>query len=124
MPPPATRPPRPGRPPGGQPGQPISAFQLTERLRQLGIHSGQARSAALLQLATDLPAAILARLPGIYITVAVAWQRASAGDRAAYAAEASRRSRNTQEDRATHRRNDRSCPGPRAHARTRATSQA
>ena len=77
--------------PGGQPGQPISAFQLTERLRQLGIRSGQARSAALFQLATDLPAAVLARLLGIHITVAVAWQRASAGDWAAYAAEVSRR---------------------------------
>jgi len=32
------------------------------------------------QLATDLPAAILARMLGIHITVAVAWQRAAAGD--------------------------------------------
>ena len=79
--------------PGGQPGQPISAFQLTERLRQLGIRSGQSRSAALFQLATDLPAAVLARLLGIHISVAVAWQRASAGDWAAYAAEVSRRAR-------------------------------
>jgi hypothetical protein len=79
--------------PGGQPGQPISAFQLTERLRQLGIRSGQARSAALFQLATDLPATVLARLLGIHITVAAAWQRASAGDWAAYAAEVSRRAR-------------------------------
>jgi len=77
--------------PGGRPGQPISAFQLTERLRQIGIRCGQARSAALFQLATDLPAAVLARMLGIHITVAVAWQRASAGDWAAYAAEVSRR---------------------------------
>jgi hypothetical protein len=77
--------------PGGQPGQPISAYQLAERLRQLGIRSGQSRSAALFQLATDLPAAILARLLGIHISVAVAWQRASAGDRAAYAADVSHR---------------------------------
>ena len=79
--------------PGGQPGQPISSFQLTERLRQLGIRSGQSRSAALFQLATDLPAAVLARLLGIHISVAVGWQRASAGDWAAYAAEVSRRAR-------------------------------
>jgi hypothetical protein len=78
---------------GGQPGQSISAFQLTERLRQLGIRSGQGRSAALFQLATNLPATVLARLLGIHITVAVAWQRASAGDWAAYAAEVSRRAR-------------------------------
>jgi hypothetical protein len=78
--------------PGGHPGQPISAFQLSERLRQLGIRSGQSRSAALFQLATELPAAVLARLLGIHITVAVAWQRAAAGDWAAYAAQVSRRS--------------------------------
>ena len=78
--------------PGGQPGRPISASRMTERLRQLGIRSGQARSAALFQLATDLPAALLARMLGIHIAVAVAWQRASAGDWAAYAADISRRS--------------------------------
>jgi hypothetical protein len=49
------------------------------------------RSTALFQLATDLPAAILARMLGIHITVAVAWQRASAGDWTDYAAEISRR---------------------------------
>ena len=77
--------------PGGQPGRPISAYQLAERLRQLGIRSGQSRSTALFQLATDLPAAILARLLGIHISVAATWQRASAGDWTAYAAEVSRR---------------------------------
>jgi hypothetical protein len=78
--------------PGGQPGRPISAYQLAERLRQLGVYSGQSRSAALFQLATDLPAALLARMLGIHISVAVAWQRASAGDWMAYAADVSRRS--------------------------------
>jgi hypothetical protein len=77
--------------PGGQPGQPISAFQLGERLRQLGIRCGQSRSAALFQLATDLPAAVLANMLGIHISVAVQWQRASAGDWMAYAADVSRR---------------------------------
>ncbi|MGH7736137.1 MAG: hypothetical protein ACREOE_21180 [Gemmatimonadales bacterium] len=50
--------------PGGQPGRPISAYQLAERLRQLGIH----------------------------ISVAAAWQRASAGGWMTYAADISRRS--------------------------------
>jgi len=77
--------------PGGQPGRAISAFGLAERLRKLGIRSGQSRSTALLHLATELPAAILARLLGIHITVAVAWQRASSGDWTGYAAEVSRR---------------------------------
>lgn len=75
--------------PGGQPGRPLSAEQLGERLRRLGLRPGQARSTALFQLATDLPAALLARLLGIHI--AVAWQRASSGDWAAYAADVSRR---------------------------------
>ena len=77
--------------PGGQPGQPISAFQLGERLRHTGIRCGQSRSAALFQLATDLPAAVLARMLGIHISVAVQWQRASSGDWMAYAAHVSRR---------------------------------
>jgi hypothetical protein len=77
--------------PGGRPGQPISPYRLNERLRQIGIRSGPARSTALFQLATELPAAILARMLGIHIDVAVAWQRASAGDWMSYAADISRR---------------------------------
>ncbi len=77
--------------PGGMPGRSVSSYQLGERLRQLGLHPGQARSTALFQLATDLPAAVLARMLGIHIAVAVAWQRACSGDWAAYAAEVSRR---------------------------------
>jgi hypothetical protein len=77
--------------PGGQPGRPISADRLAKRLRQLGLRSGQARSTALFQLATELPAALLARMLGIHINVAVAWQHACAGDWANYAADYSRR---------------------------------
>ena len=81
--------------PGGRPSQPISAEQLTERLRQLGLRSGQARSTALFGLAAELPAAMLARLLGIHISVAVTWQRASSGDWTSYAAAYSRRNRPT-----------------------------
>jgi hypothetical protein len=77
--------------PGGQPGQPISAHRLGERLQRLGLQPGQARSTALFGLATELPAALLARLLGINISVAVTWQRASAGDWTNYAADYSRR---------------------------------
>jgi hypothetical protein len=77
--------------PGGRPGRPLSAYQLGERLRQIGIHPGQARSAALFQLSTELPAALLARMLGIHIAVAVAWQRASAGDWTTYAADVAHR---------------------------------
>jgi hypothetical protein len=76
--------------PGGQPGQPISTCQLTQRLNKLGIRPGVARSTALFQLATEIPA-ILARTLGIHTDVAVAWQRLSAGDWTNYAADLSRR---------------------------------
>jgi hypothetical protein len=77
--------------PGGRPGQPISAAQVGERLRQLGLRPGQDRSSALFGLASELPAALLARLLGITISVAVSWQRASGGDWTNYAADYSRR---------------------------------
>ncbi|MEV7438620.1 hypothetical protein [Streptomyces griseoviridis] len=68
---------------------------MGERLRKLGIRLAETRSTALFQLATELPAAVLARTLGIDITVAVAvavkWQRADAGDWASYSAELSRR---------------------------------
>ena len=79
--------------PGGQPGRPISAYRLAERLRQLGLRPGPARSTALFGLAAELPAALLARLLGIHISVAVAWQRASSGDWTTYAADYGRRQR-------------------------------
>jgi hypothetical protein len=77
--------------PGGQPGRPVSTGQLTQRLNRLGIRPNQARSTALFQLATEIPAAILARTLGIHTDVAVTWQRLSAGDWATYAADVSRR---------------------------------
>jgi hypothetical protein len=64
---------------------------MGERLRNLGIRLAQTRSTALVQFATELPAAVLARTLGIDITVAVTWQRAAAGDWANCAANVSRR---------------------------------
>ncbi|MGH3514710.1 MAG: hypothetical protein ACRDRB_20915, partial [Pseudonocardiaceae bacterium] len=78
-----TRPPDQRQPPGTTP-------------QNLGIQPGQARSTALFQLATELPAALLARMLGIHIDVATAWQRASAGDWTTYAADLSRRSQPSQ----------------------------
>ncbi|MEU7183911.1 MULTISPECIES: hypothetical protein [Streptomyces] len=83
--------------PGGQPGRPISVWAMGDRLRKLGIRLAETRSTALFQLATELPAAVLARTLGIDITVAVKWQRAAAGDWGAYAAEISRRASNHQQ---------------------------
>jgi hypothetical protein len=80
--------------PGGRPGQPISSYQLGQRLHRVGVRPGQARSTALFQLASELPAAILARLLGIHISVAVKWQQASSGDWTNYAAEVTRQTNN------------------------------
>ncbi|MEU6606534.1 hypothetical protein ABZ922_15955 [Streptomyces shenzhenensis] len=77
--------------PGGQPGRPISVWAMDERLRKLGIRRAETRSTALFQLATELPAAVLARTLGIDITVAVKWQRAAAEDWGAHAADVSDR---------------------------------
>jgi hypothetical protein len=84
--------------PGGQPGRPISAERLKVRLNQLGIRPNQARSTALFQLATEIPAAILARTLGISVNSAVRWQQISAGDWADYAADVSNRSHPQQAD--------------------------
>ncbi|GAA1890746.1 hypothetical protein GCM10009715_40470 [Paeniglutamicibacter psychrophenolicus] len=77
--------------PGGRPGQAITPAHLGVRLKKIGIQPGQARSTALFQLAIDLPAALMARMLGIHVGVAVQWQRASSGDWASYAADVSRR---------------------------------
>jgi hypothetical protein len=77
--------------PGGQPGRPISTERLKHRLNRLGIRPNRARSTALFQLATEIPAAILARTLGISVNSAVCWQQISAGDWTSYAAEISRR---------------------------------
>src|SRR5262249_26068874 len=77
--------------PGGRPGQPISAYQLAERLRRLGLRPAQTRTTALFSLAAELPAAVLAPMLRIHIKVAVAWQQACGGDWTSYAADYSRR---------------------------------
>ncbi|MGW6922089.1 hypothetical protein ACWGA9_12545 [Streptomyces sp. NPDC054950] len=65
--------------------------QVGLRLHKIGIRPQRDRSTALFTLAAALPAAILARMLGVHIQVAVQWQKASAGDWAAYAADVSRR---------------------------------
>lgn len=77
--------------PGGQPGRPISTARLTSRLNHLGIRPSQDRSTALFQLATEIPAAILARTLAISTDAAVTWQRHAAGDWITYAADVSHR---------------------------------
>jgi hypothetical protein len=79
--------------PGRQPGSALTEDVLARRLHALGISPQQGRSTALLTLAADVPAAILAKTLGIHIKAAVQWQKISAGDWAAYAADVSRRAR-------------------------------
>jgi hypothetical protein len=73
--------------PGGLPGQPITASRLGQRLRHLGIYAMSGRRAALLDLAAQLPAAVLADLLGMAPTTAARWMHQAGGDWARYAAE-------------------------------------
>ncbi len=76
--------------PGGLPGKPITAPRLGSRLRTLGIYTQTGRRAALLDLAAQLPAAVLADLLGLTPGTAVRWMRQAGGDWSAYAAELAR----------------------------------
>jgi hypothetical protein len=71
--------------------RPAGPSSLAGRLHKIGIHPARDRSTALFQLATELPAAVLARTLGIHVKVAIEWQHASAGDWGSYAADVSRR---------------------------------
>lgn len=72
--------------PGGQPGRPLTARWLAARITAHGLPVTSLRSAALLELAAELPASFLADLLGISPGTAVRWSRAAGGDWASYAA--------------------------------------
>lgn len=71
--------------PGHLPGRPITASRLGARLGPLGIDARAGRRAALIQLAAELPAPVLADGLGITTTTAAAWVEAAGGDWASYA---------------------------------------
>lgn len=75
---------------GLDPGRPLTAYQLGQRLRHLGIEPAPARRAALTQLASTLPAAMIARLLNITPATAVRWVRNAGGDWNTYAAQLAR----------------------------------
>ncbi|WP_280277498.1 hypothetical protein [Nocardia wallacei] len=79
--------------PGKRPGQPARGITISRQLNRAGIRPSTARSAALFQLATELPAVVLARALGIHPKVAAEWQRAASGDWSNYAAEIAHRGR-------------------------------
>ena len=72
--------------PGGRLDRAISETRMHGRLRKLGITSRAARSAAVLQLAQTLPAAILADLLGFAEGTAEHWSQLANGDWARYSA--------------------------------------
>jgi hypothetical protein len=70
--------------PGQVPGQHLSANGLVRQLNAHGIQARIARSAALINLAADLPAAVLADLLGLHINTAVRWVKRARRDWASY----------------------------------------
>ena len=81
--------------PGHMPGRPITPARLGERLRAIGIYAQAGRRAALLDLAAQLPAAVLADLLGLHETTAAKWMHQAGGDWSRYAAELARRPHQT-----------------------------
>lgn len=59
--------------PGLNPGRPLSEERLRTKLREYGIGARPARNAALIGLAADLPAQVLADLLDLHPTTAVRW---------------------------------------------------
>ncbi|MGH9259943.1 MAG: hypothetical protein ACRD08_08615, partial [Acidimicrobiales bacterium] len=78
--------------PGMQPGRPLTAARLGERLRALGIRAQPGRRSAMHNLASQVPAAVLADLLNLAPTTAVRWVRDAGGDWSRYAAELARTS--------------------------------
>ncbi|MFF5038067.1 hypothetical protein [Nocardia salmonicida] len=78
--------------PGLRAGSPISSHYLNQRLKLLGIPAQAARNTALMDLAGQLPAAVLSALLGIDVTTAQDWVN-EVGQQGAYAAELVRRAR-------------------------------
>ncbi|MGH6997719.1 MAG: hypothetical protein ACREEO_05960 [Phenylobacterium sp.] len=78
--------------PGRQAGQPMHPGYLHRRLNQIGIDCRANRSAALLQLAAELPAAVLADTLNISRITAVRWTKTAGGDWTNYSAQRARAS--------------------------------
>ncbi|KOV84627.1 hypothetical protein ADL03_15125 [Nocardia sp. NRRL S-836] len=77
--------------PGGAPGQHLSARQIMRRLKTLGIRARHARNTALMDLAAQLPASVLADLLNLDTRTATLWNQAAGNTRSDYAAELARR---------------------------------
>jgi hypothetical protein len=75
--------------PGGAPGRHVTANSLRVRLNGVGVVLRAARNAAMLQLAAEIPAPILADLLNLHPIIAVRWVKAARGDWASYVGERS-----------------------------------
>ncbi|MEU7980105.1 hypothetical protein AB0B63_16425 [Micromonospora sp. NPDC049081] len=71
--------------PGAAPGQPLSARQLGARLRRLGIPARASRNTALMELAGQLPAAVLSQLLGLHLQTTTNWTHEAGNTRQRYA---------------------------------------
>ena len=76
--------------PGGMPGRPITPSRLGERLRAIGIRAMPGRRAALIDLAAQLPAAVLADTLNLSPGTAVRWMHQAGADWNRYAADLAR----------------------------------
>ena len=76
--------------PGGMPGQPITPSRLGARLRALGVRAMPGRRAALIDLAAQLPAAVLADSLNLSPGTAVRWMHQAGADWNRYAADIAR----------------------------------
>ena len=72
--------------PGQVPGRNLAVNGLVRQLGDHGIQARTSRSAALVDLATDLPAPVLADLLGMHVNTAVRWVRHAKRDWASYLA--------------------------------------
>jgi len=72
--------------PGAIPGRPLDSETLRMRLVTIGVANLQVRTATLLDLATHIPATVLADLVGLHDNTAARWNRAAGGDWATYVA--------------------------------------
>ncbi|MGB5796174.1 MAG: hypothetical protein WBH51_10340 [Mycolicibacter algericus] len=77
--------------PGGRSGGHLSSNQVALRLKRIGIYPRLARNTALIDLAGELPAVVLAKLLGFSVKRAVTWSEEAGNTRPRYAAEVARR---------------------------------
>lgn len=72
--------------PGRRPGQPLHSQTIARRIRALGVDPRPDRNSALLELARELPPAVLGKLLGLHPGTAARWADTAGGNWARYAA--------------------------------------